>query len=124
MSISKCKTSTYALPSAVWNCQRIGIDDVIEQEISLVIDPGMLTPEQEAELLGRQDTLRAEAYTVLAELNLMKLLTSECQVGRLGSSALGLMVCRDIDMNVPTAGANNEHVLETMRPVECPFCAF
>jgi hypothetical protein len=82
-----------------------------------VNDPELLTPEQAAELLHRQEALQAEAHTVLAGLNLMELLTSIGQVRQLGSSALGVMVWRDIDLNVLAAGVSIDLILETMHPL-------
>ena len=82
-----------------------------------MIDPEMLTPEQAAKLLHCQEALQAEVHTVLAELHLMELLTSIGQVRRVGSSVLGVMVWRDIDLNVSAAGVSIDLILETMRPV-------
>ncbi len=110
-------SSMCALPSATWNRQRIRTADVMKKGRSLVIDPEMLTPEQAAELLHRQEALQAEVHTVLAELHLMEVLTSIGQVRRVGSSVLGVMVWRDIDLNVSAAGVSIDLILETMRPV-------
>jgi hypothetical protein len=52
------------------------------------------------ELLQRQDALQAEADAVCADLGLDELLASVGQPVRVGSSALGLMVGRDVDITV------------------------
>ena len=52
------------------------------------------------ELLRRQDALQAEARRVVAELDLVPLLSRAGRVEQVGSSVSGLMVWRDIDFTV------------------------
>ena len=52
----------------------------------------------DSELLARQDALQAQAASVLADLDLFALLRTVGQPTHTGSSALGLMVARDIDV--------------------------
>jgi hypothetical protein len=52
------------------------------------------------EMLQRQDTLQSEANAVCADLRLDELLCSVGQPVRVGASALGLMVRRDVDITV------------------------
>ena len=52
----------------------------------------------DTELLARQDALQAQAASVLADLDLFALLRTVGQPTHTGSSALGLMVARDIDV--------------------------
>ncbi|GAA0221668.1 hypothetical protein GCM10010492_19730 [Saccharothrix mutabilis subsp. mutabilis] len=52
------------------------------------------------DLLARQDELQAEAEDVLAALELVPALSALGRPVRVGSSALGLMVRRDIDITV------------------------
>ena len=63
-------------------------------------DPETLPPAQAADLLCRQEALQAEAQSVLIELDLARLLTTVGSLRQTGSSALGLMVWRDIDLAV------------------------
>lgn len=57
-------------------------------------------PRSPDELLARQAALQAEADGVLDDLGLSELLAEVGQPVRVGSSALGLMVWRDIDLTV------------------------
>jgi hypothetical protein len=52
----------------------------------------------DVELFARQDALQAEAAGVLADLDLFALLRTIGEPVQTGSSALGLMVARDIDV--------------------------
>jgi hypothetical protein len=52
------------------------------------------------ELLRRQDALQSEANAVCGDLGLDELLSRTGQPVRVGSSALGLMVARDVDITV------------------------
>jgi hypothetical protein len=80
-------------------------------------DPETLSPAQAAELLCRQEALQAEAQSVLRELDLGKLLTTVGSFRQVGSSALGLMVWRDIDLAVSSPNLSIEHAYESMRPL-------
>lgn len=82
-----------------------------------MIDPEILTPEKANELLQYQGALQAEAHAVLTELHLLELLAAVGSVRQLGSSVHGLMVWRDIDLNVSAAGVQIDQVLEVMRPL-------
>lgn len=68
-------------------------------------------------LLRRQVALQAEANAVLTELDLVDRLSSVGSVRRIGSSTLGLMVWRDIDLAISSSGLTIERALETMRPL-------
>ena len=52
----------------------------------------------DAELFARQDALQVQAAKVLADLDLFALLRTVGHPTHTGSSALGLMVARDIDV--------------------------
>jgi hypothetical protein len=52
------------------------------------------------EMLQRQDALQSEATAVCGDLGLDELLSAVGQPVRVGSSALGLMVARDVDITV------------------------
>ena len=52
----------------------------------------------EIELLERQDALQAQAVDILADLDAFALLRRIGEATQVGSSALGLMVARDIDI--------------------------
>lgn len=80
-------------------------------------DSEILNAEQAAELLRRQERLQAEAQVVIAELDLVKLLTMVGSLRQTGSSALGLMVWRDIDLAVSSPGLSIEGAHEIMRPL-------
>lgn len=82
-----------------------------------MIDPRILHPAQAAELLSHQEALQAEAQAVLTELNVVKLLNTVGSLRQIGSSALGLMVWRDIDLAVSSPSLNIEHAHEIMRPL-------
>ncbi len=62
-----------------------------------------------ADIFETQDALQAEASAVEADLGLTELLQSVGQPVRVGSSALGLMVWRDLDITVicPTLDAGS-----------------
>lgn len=70
-----------------------------------------------AELLARQDALQAEARVVLADLDLMRLLSAVGRPVLVGSAALGLMVWRDIDFNVMCDELHADHVFTALRPL-------
>ncbi len=83
----------------------------------MMIDPQILHPAQAAGLLERQEALQAEAQSVLAELDLYRLLSVAGSVRQIGSSALGLMVWRDIDLAVSCPDLNIEQAFDVMRPL-------
>ena len=76
-----------------------------------------LEPSYATELLQRQEALQAEAHTVLAGLDLMALLACAGQPVLVGSTALGLMTWRDIDVEVYCNRWSADHAFETMRPL-------
>jgi hypothetical protein len=55
----------------------------------------------DAELFARQDALQSEARAVMVDLDLLALLGRSGTPVHTGSSALGLMVRRDIDGRPP-----------------------
>ncbi len=73
---------------------------------------------EEAELLlQRQDMLQNEAQTVVKELDLVRLL-SQAGIAKVhGSSVLGLMTWRDIDISVSSPHLKVEHAYEVMMPL-------
>lgn len=72
---------------------------------------------QEEQLLHRQRQLQDEAQRVLEDLNLIALLSQAGVVRRTGSSVLGLMVWRDIDLSVSSSGLRIEHAFELLHPL-------
>ncbi len=76
-----------------------------------------LQPEHATRLLQRQDTLQREAQTVLAELELVTLLSKAGTLRQVGSSTLGLMVWRDIDLAVSSPGLSLADAFEAVRPL-------
>lgn len=76
-----------------------------------------LAPEQTAHLLQRQQALQEEAQLVLQQLDLLPLLSRIGTVRRIGSSTLGLMVWRDIDLGVTSPGLDIESAYESVRPL-------
>lgn len=79
-------------------------------------DRDALTPAYAAELLHRQDALQAEARAVLADLGLMRLLAQVGTPAQIGSSALGLMVWRDLGVIVASPGLSAARALTVMQP--------
>ncbi len=76
-----------------------------------------LTQERVAQLLQRQQQLQDESQRVLEELNLSVLLSEGGIVKQVGSSVLGLMVWRDIDLAVSSPGLGIARAWETLRPL-------
>jgi hypothetical protein len=76
-----------------------------------------LTAAEAEALLCRQADLQAEATAVLTELDLVDRLSSVGSVRQVGSSTLGLMVWRDIDLAISSSGLTIERALETMCPL-------
>jgi hypothetical protein len=77
----------------------------------------MLSATEADALLRRQAALQAEAIAVVTELALIDRLSSAGSVRRIGSSTLGLMVWRDIDLAISSPGLTIEQAFETMRPL-------
>ncbi len=67
------------------------------------------------ELLRRQDALQAEAGRVVAELDLVALLSQAGRVEQVGSSVSGLMVWRDLDFSVLCRDLTAERTFQAMR---------
>jgi hypothetical protein len=86
------------------------------EDAQLIQSETMSAAEAEA-LLHRQAALQAEAAAVLTELDLIDRLNSVGTVRRIGSSTLGLMVWRDIDLAVSSSGLSIERAVETVRPL-------
>jgi hypothetical protein len=70
-----------------------------------------------AELLQRQDALQAEARQIMTDLDLMELLQYAGRPEQVGSSVSGLMVWRDLDLNVLCQDLTIECTFETLRPL-------
>lgn len=69
------------------------------------------------QLLRRQCSLQNEAQQVLDELNLLALLRTAGVVRRTGSSTLGLMVWRDIDLQVSSPGLRIDQAFDLLHPL-------
>jgi hypothetical protein len=67
------------------------------------------------ELLDRQVALQAEAATVVADLDLLRVLAAIGRPVRTGSSVLGLMVARDIDVTSLCPSLDPIPVFDAMR---------
>ncbi len=78
-----------------------------------------LSPQQAEALLQQQKRLQGEAQQIIEELNLYALLQKIGNVRQLGSSTLGLMVWRDIDIAVSCPpGIELQKILqEAMNPI-------
>ena len=74
-------------------------------------------PEHDEQLPRRQRLLQEEAHSLLAELNLIEVLSAGGVLRQIGSSVLGLMVWRDIDLAVSSPGLSIERAFEIMRPL-------
>jgi hypothetical protein len=72
---------------------------------------------QDEQLLHRQRQLQDEAQRMLEELNLIELLSQAGVVRRTGSSVLGLMVWRDIDLSISSPGLRIEGAFELLHPL-------
>jgi hypothetical protein len=71
----------------------------------------------DAELLARQADLQAEADSVVEDLGLMAILGSVGRPVRTGSSALGLMVARDIDITTLCPGLDPDALFRSIAPL-------
>ena len=69
------------------------------------------------QLLQRQDLLQNEAQAVVKVLDLVRLLSNAGTVRVHGSSVLGLMTWRDIDVGVSSPRLSIERVYEVMMPL-------
>ena len=74
-------------------------------------------PEQDELLLYRQRLLQEEAQSVLKELNVIEFLSAGGLVRQTGSTVLGLMVWRDIDLQVSSPRLSIERAFEIMHPL-------
>ena len=74
----------------------------------------VLTPAEAEALLHRQQMLQAEAARVIEELALIPVLSRAGPSYPIGSSATGLMVWRDIDINVESPQISSNKAWETM----------
>jgi hypothetical protein len=90
---------------------------VPEEHTPPLITQETLPPEQAARLLQRQKMLQDEAQIVLKELDLVKLLNASGVLRHVGSSALGLMVWRDLDLTVSSPGLSIERAYQIMHPL-------
>ena len=88
-----------------------------EDYTSPAIDQEAHKSEQAERLLQRQYALQKEAQIVLKELHLVELLSTAGVLRQTGSSALGLMVWRDIDLAVSSPGLSIERAFEIMHPL-------
>ncbi len=70
-----------------------------------------------ASLLARQDALQSEASTVLDDLGLLAHLQQAGEVMPIGSYALGLMVWRDIDIDIYCASLSADRAFAALRPL-------
>lgn len=88
-----------------------------EEHYPFVTDDETLQPERITQLLQRQQELQNESQIVVNELNLLDLLSDAGTLRQVGSSVLGLMVWRDIDLAVSSPGMSLERVFEVMQPL-------
>jgi hypothetical protein len=70
-----------------------------------------------AELILRADDLQDEANQLVADLDLMVMLGRAGRAQRIGSSATGLMVMRDLDLQVDAPGLSTDRAFAAMRPL-------
>ena len=75
-----------------------------------------MSPTGDADLLVRQDMLKAEATGVLEDLDLFERLGTVGRPVQTGSLALGLMVWRDIDVTVLCPALAVAPIFEALRP--------
>ena len=83
-----------------------------------MVDRQALSPHEAQELLERQAHLQAESRALLADLDLMTMLRSAGHPVQIGSSVLGLMVWRDIDIQVYCDPVSADLAFETLRQLE------
>jgi hypothetical protein len=88
-----------------------------EELLPPVVHQETQQPEQDELLLQRQCLLQEEAQSVLKELNVVELLSTGGVVRQTGSTVLGLMVWRDIDLQVSSPGLSIERAFEIMHPL-------
>ncbi|GCE09833.1 hypothetical protein [Dictyobacter aurantiacus] len=69
------------------------------------------------QLLQRQSQLQTESQQVLADLKVIDLLSRVGRVRQTGSTTVGLMVWRDIDLQVYSPGLSAEQAFATMQPL-------
>lgn len=104
------------LPAEAEGCgQNPGGQKVSVEETSP--DEERLSPARASELLRRQDALQAEAAQVLADLDLFTILSRAGEVSQVGSSTTGLMVWRDIDIEVLCDDWTAAMAFHTMHPL-------
>jgi hypothetical protein len=82
-----------------------------------IIDHETQISAQAEQLLQRQQMLQDEARQVLEELDLVALLSKGGVLRKTGSSVLGLMVWRDIDLAVSSPGLSITRAYEVMHPL-------
>ncbi|HTK06162.1 MAG TPA: hypothetical protein VL485_03255 [Ktedonobacteraceae bacterium] len=82
-----------------------------------IIDHETQISAQSEQLLQRQQMLQDEARQVLEELDLVALLSKGGVLRKTGSSVLGLMVWRDIDLAVSSPGLSITRAYEVMHPL-------
>jgi hypothetical protein len=87
---------------------------VIREDEPMTQSETLSAAEAEA-LLRRQAALQAEATAILTDLDLIERLKVAGSVRQIGSSTLGLMVWRDIDLAVSSSRLTIERAVETMR---------
>lgn len=80
-------------------------------------DPETWQTEQDEQLLSRQRQLQDEAQQVLEDLNLLEVLGTVGMVRQTGSFATGLMVWRDIDLQVSSPGLRIAQAFTLLRPL-------
>lgn len=90
---------------------------MIEEHDTPETDQDVLSPAQITRLLQRQQLLQDESREVVAELNLLELLSDAGTLRQVGSSVLSLMVWRDIDLAVSSPHITLERVFGVMQPL-------
>ncbi len=88
-----------------------------EELLPPIVHQEVQQPEQDDLLLQRKRLLQDEAQSVLKELNVIELLSAGGVVRQTGSTVLGLMVWRDIDLQVSSPGLSIGRAFEIMHPL-------
>ncbi|MBA2681472.1 MAG: hypothetical protein H0U76_24120 [Ktedonobacteraceae bacterium] len=90
---------------------------MIEEPLSLPGDQKARSSEQDEQLLQCQRLLQDEAQQVLDDLTLIEVLSAAGVVKQTGSSTLGLMVWRDVDLQVSSPGLEIAQAFTLLHPL-------
>src|SRR5690348_9256030 len=78
---------------------------------------GSPDPTYAAELVLRADDLQDEARSFVADLDLLTMLGRAGRAEQIGSSVSGLMVVRDLDLQVLAPGLSVDRAFNAIRPL-------